>query len=129
MTVKDRLLQYLQYLGVGQTRFEKDTGLANGYVNNIGKKPKLKTLERITDKYPDFNLNWLITGQGSMLLKSDSDTAIDDGEIRQEATINVLTKIVLQREAAEKKQTIRKIYSEFNKDVDTEIEMLRSKRK
>lgn len=33
--VKDRLLEFLQYNGLSQSKFEKKCGLANGYVNNI----------------------------------------------------------------------------------------------
>lgn len=125
MTIKDRLLEFLNHLDIGQTRFEKETGLANAYIANMGKTPKRKTLQRITEKYPDFNLDWLMTGQGNMLLSTPASFDLNDADIIKEASFNVLKKIVLQREAREKNQTIRATFNDFDQDVAAEVEHIR----
>ena len=33
-SVKDRLKIYIKYLGIGQSKFEKQCNLSNGYINN-----------------------------------------------------------------------------------------------
>lgn len=69
-TVKERLLSYLAHLGVGQTRFEKDCGLSNGYINNIRRSITPAKLQQIARYCPDLNTGWLMTGEGSMLRES-----------------------------------------------------------
>jgi len=70
MVMKDRLILFLAHLGMGQTKFEEKVGLSRGFVNNIGESIKEKTIKKITDVYPELNVNWLKTGEGEML-KSD----------------------------------------------------------
>jgi hypothetical protein len=65
--MKERLINFLAYLEMGQTRFEEKVGLSRGFVNKIGESVKDKTLKRITDVYPELNINWLKTGDGYML--------------------------------------------------------------
>ncbi len=65
--MKERLIEFLAYLKIGQAKFEKNCGLANGFVNNTSDNPTLKTLEKIKERYPELNINWLKTGEGKML--------------------------------------------------------------
>lgn len=65
-TVKERLLVYLKYKGLGQARFEKAVGLSNGYVNNIRRSIQPDKVDLITQAYPDLNPGWLLTGEGPM---------------------------------------------------------------
>ena len=44
--VKERLIEYLKYIGVGQKSFEVECGLANGFVNNIGKSIRKESLDK-----------------------------------------------------------------------------------
>ena len=36
-SVKNRLLDFLKYKGISQSKFEQQCGISNGYVNNIRK--------------------------------------------------------------------------------------------
>jgi transcriptional regulator CtsR len=65
--MKERLIEFLAYLGVGQTKFEEKVGLSRGFVNNIGENITSKSLKKITDVYSELNTNWLKTGEGEML--------------------------------------------------------------
>lgn len=72
--VKDRLLEFLQYKGLSQSRFEKFCGLANGYVNNIRRSVSPDKLQQISLQFPDLNTGWLLTGEGEMLRENDPKT-------------------------------------------------------
>lgn len=66
-TVKERLISFISYLGIGQGKFEKECGMSNGYVNNIRKSITSDKLQKIALRYPELNKGWLMTGEGSML--------------------------------------------------------------
>ncbi len=65
----DRLYRYLAQHDISAYAFEHTCGLSNGY---LGKQLKGKgnigsaVIEKIKMHYPDLNIHWLVTGQGSM---------------------------------------------------------------
>lgn len=65
--IKNRMLHFLEHLEIGQKAFEKNIGISNGYVNNIGKSIGTTILTKIKEKYPELNTDWLLTGNGDML--------------------------------------------------------------
>lgn len=65
--VKNRLISFIKYLGIGQGKFEKECGLGNGYVNNIRVSITPNKLQSISLHYPELNQAWLLTGEGEML--------------------------------------------------------------
>lgn len=74
-TIKDRFIEYLKHLGIGQGKFEKNTGIGNGTINNIKDGISSPKLAKISLTYPDLNIEWLITGNGEML-KECSNNAL-----------------------------------------------------
>lgn len=68
-SIKDRLITFISYLGIGQGKFEKSCGLANAYVANIRKSISPEKLQQIAQCYPELNTGWLMTGEGEMLRK------------------------------------------------------------
>ena len=66
-TVKERLVRYLKYKGLGQNKFEKMAGISNGYISNLKKSPGADILTKICVAAPDLNQQWLLTGEGQML--------------------------------------------------------------
>ena len=69
--IRQRLAQYLTSKGVSNYQFYKDTALSNGYLDKEG-SIRSDILEKISYKYPEINLTWLITGQGDMIKEVDS---------------------------------------------------------
>lgn len=70
-TVKQRLIEYLKEKKIGQNRFEKEAGLSIGYINKLRREPSITKLRCILHAAPDLNEQWLLTGEGSMLLEGD----------------------------------------------------------
>ena len=69
-TVRDRLLQFINELGISSRMFEQNCGLSNGFVRNTGDSIRRNNLEKISTIYPDLNTTWLLTGDGNKLNSS-----------------------------------------------------------
>ena len=57
MTVKERMLLFINGLGIDVKNFEVFVGLSNGFVSHIGDSIRRKSLDKISDKYPRLNTN------------------------------------------------------------------------
>lgn len=62
-----RVLKYIELKNISKRDFYIKTGLSNGYLDktsNIG----TDKVEKIVSAFPDIDINWLVTGQGNMLV-------------------------------------------------------------
>lgn len=80
MTVKDRILQFCNAVGVRPGRFERECGLSNGYLSKLRNEPSRDKIGVIASTYPNLNIDWLLTGEGSMLKES---SAVEGEKVRQ----------------------------------------------
>lgn len=67
-TISDRLKEYIYSKGISQSDFSESIGRSPGWVNNAGKTLKFEQIELLKRKYPDLNVDWVITGKGEMLI-------------------------------------------------------------
>ena len=81
MNFKKRLLEFLQYLGIGQTKFEEKTGLGRASISKIKDGMSAPNLAKIAEAYPEFNIEWLITGYGNMLKNIPDAPQVSDSQI------------------------------------------------
>lgn len=65
--LKERLLSFINYLGLEKSKFEQVTGLSNGFVDKSGDNIRSSSLEKISSQYPQLNKDWLRYGTGEML--------------------------------------------------------------
>lgn len=113
-SVKERLIQFLKYMGISQRQFERTIGLGNGYISNLTGTIGADKLLKIGAEYPQLNLTWLILGEGDMLKDSinqeangDNNTQIagNNNNINPPATLDkALDEIAAQRRLVEKSQ-------------------------
>lgn len=68
MTLKDRIKAFIEHLGIEIRAFELKCDLSNGFVNNIGHSIREKSINQILNAYPSLNKNWMLTGEGEMLI-------------------------------------------------------------
>lgn len=68
-TVKQRLMSFINYLGLSKNAFEVACGLSTRYVSNINSSISPEKIKMISLKYPELNTGWLLTGEGEMLKK------------------------------------------------------------
>ena len=73
-TLKERLMQVINKLGITKAQFEKNVGLSNGFVDKSGDNTRKSSLEKISNTYPEININWLMTGEGEMLKSAPAET-------------------------------------------------------
>jgi hypothetical protein len=131
LRVIDRLFQYIETKSVLPTAFERNCGIANGYLKkqargrgSIGSEILLK----IIIKYSDLSLIWLVTGNGSMnndlaygfSAHNEQDHRIKDEKvvyITDERTVRLLHEkiIILENALADKEKIIRLIEGQINK--------------
>lgn len=74
--IMERLLQFIQHMNLTVYQVNLTAGLSKGLLTNaLSKKQGLttSTLERLLIAYPMLNANWLIVGQGEMLLPSPEE--------------------------------------------------------
>lgn len=88
MGIKERLILFIKSQNVSRSEFERNSGLSNGYINNIREGMGADKVENVLRAYPILNRTWLLTGEGTMLLSattspSDTMTEVYDTMIKE----------------------------------------------
>lgn len=65
--VNGRLKVFIEYLKIEKAVFERNAGLSNGFVDKAGDNIRSKSLELISNAYPQLSIDWLRFGTGEML--------------------------------------------------------------
>lgn len=78
MDLKQRLLIYIQRLGVSVAEFERNAGLSNGYIKNFKGSLGVDKLESLLHAYPELSYEWLVRGEGDMLKASIKQSSTGD---------------------------------------------------
>ena len=78
-TVKQRLIEFMRVKNLSQKRFETIAGLSNGYMNSLRQAPTATKLQSILSAFPDLNQQWLLTGEGKMLIDGE---VVKSGAVR-----------------------------------------------
>ena len=67
MDIKGRLMQFITHTGLSVQAFENAVNLSNGAVSRMGDGTRRTTINKISNRFPELNTNWLVTGEGEML--------------------------------------------------------------
>lgn len=121
--MKDRLKQIIEYYGIKARPFEIKISVSEGTISKFlaGKIGiKAETLQKINAIFPDINLDWLITGRGSMFYTISNATRADIPTPAKQPNIEAL-----QVAADERERTI-KVLQDTNKNLLEEIQQLRA---
>lgn len=78
MNVKDRIKAFADAKGVTYRELSTIMGASPGYINSISKSIQPDKVSILSAQFPDLNVSWLLTGEGSMLL-SDSKITTSGG--------------------------------------------------
>lgn len=78
-TVKERLKEFISQKKLSNKEFEAKAGLGNGFVSGgKGEFIREESLKKISEVFPDLNVEWLKHGVGSML---NGNTPINSNNI------------------------------------------------
>ncbi|MDR2584806.1 MAG: helix-turn-helix domain containing protein [Prevotellaceae bacterium] len=76
MTVKDRLKNFIKFKNLNNSVFCREVGVSSAFVSSMRVSIQPDKLESIALKYPELNIDWLLTGRGEMLLPDPSEQEI-----------------------------------------------------
>jgi len=65
--VRFRLTQFIHHLKMDTSAFERECGLSNGFIAKTNDRIRKSSLNMISHRFPELNINWVITGEGEML--------------------------------------------------------------
>jgi hypothetical protein len=87
MTVKERLKRFIKYKNISERRFCTTVGLSPTYVSAMRTSIQPDKVLNIALHFPDLNTGWLMTGEGEMLKRQDSNK-VESLEALKEPDIN-----------------------------------------
>ena len=109
-SVKNRLLDFLKYKGISQSKFEQQCGISNGYVNNIRKGIKNEMFDKkIAPNFPELSKAWLLLGEGSMLVPQIEEVVPEEEEEEEDDLV-----LFLRDERKGYDITLTEIYEKTN---------------
>lgn len=104
MCVRDRLKAYLKHKKISQSAFAESIDVSAGYVNAISKGIGTDKMSIIRAVYQDLNIDWLLTGKGSMLKTTDQsvsqggdDAILSDADLNNPSTMKKLLESLLRQ--------------------------------
>ena len=115
----DRLMQFIKRAGLSARQFDISIGASNGYTLRMSKNRASigsDVIETILRTYPDLNVVWLLTGDGSML-KSQMDEEILDFEnlppAKQREVERIIEEKIREKQREELKEILKEVTSEM----------------
>lgn len=90
MDVKERLIAYLSYKKIGQNAFERQVGIANGYISKLKGSIGSTILMKIVDNTDDLNRDWLLYGEGEMLKKQENEKIISGNSLTEKEEVEII---------------------------------------
>jgi len=73
MTIRERILHFLDNKSISKYRFYKETGISNGFLDKEGAIGSDKCVI-ICTCYPEISAEWLLLGVGEMLKHENKST-------------------------------------------------------
>lgn len=81
LKMNKRFQKWLDYNDINSNKLAENINVSRATISHImsgRNKPSVDFLHKILNKYPDLNLNWLVTGNGSMKIDNNIKKRIVD---------------------------------------------------
>lgn len=127
MGIKGRLLQFIAYKGLTNKSFETKCGLGNGFVSKVGDSIRKEKLDKISNTFPELNIDWIINEKGEML-KTVHQTASGNGNTQVAGNGNTVTHTDMAlTKALDELAEQRRLVSKAQEQIDRLIGLLEKK--
>ena len=76
--IKERIIQLIEYKGIAKENFYVKIGMTSASFRGKAKESPLNSnaIENILSEIPDVNIEWLLTGKGSMLKQPEEPARV-----------------------------------------------------
>ena len=117
----NRLMQFINYSGLSARQFDLSIGASNGYTLRMSKNRASigsDVIENILRTYPDLNVVWLLTGEGTMLKSQQEDEILDFDKLspeKQKEIEQIIEIKIKERQREELKDLLREVADEIGK--------------
>ncbi|MDG3582226.1 hypothetical protein OSR52_05405 [Galbibacter sp. CMA-7] len=118
----DRIFSIIQSLGMSARQFDMSIGASNGYTLRMKKNNASvgsDILERIVEKYPFVNINWVVTGHGTMFGTDSSSSSSSDIAQDKRLTYKEVEAIIEQKIKAHQEQELKNLMDQIKKEIAT----------
>lgn len=113
MTIRERILFFLDNKSISKYRFYKDTGISNGFLDKEGSIGSDKCVI-ICSYYPEINPEWLLLGAGAMLkpayLATNIHSSLTDTKMSVNELIEKVDNLIAENENLKSEIDVLKSY-------------------
>ncbi|NNL17097.1 MAG: hypothetical protein HKO81_10710 [Flavobacteriaceae bacterium] len=117
----DRLIQFINHAGLSARQFDLSIGASNGYTLRMKKNRASigsDVIENILRIYPQLNVVWLLTGEGTMLKEKSEPLPLDFDQLpsdKQKEIETIIENKIKERQRDELERLMKEIRSELKK--------------
>ena len=126
MSIGNRLNLVIEYYNMTHNSFAKSLGMHNGSnikrLITLNRTPQISTVNKISEAYPNLNMDWLRTGSGQMInnlpesLSSNDDLTVTAKQVISQLDINSLHyTTMLEKKLSDDREHYNSV-TEFNTD-------------
>ncbi len=115
----DRLMQFIQHAGLSARQFDLSIGASNGYTLRMKKNNASvgsDVIENILRVYPQLNVVWLLTGEGTMLKTKTHAEPLDFDQLsreKQEEIEAIIESKIKERQKEDLERLMQEIRAEI----------------
>ena len=125
MDIKSRTYLFVNHKGLTMKKFEELCGLSSGYVSSMRKGFGRGKLDNVLTAFPDLNREWLLYGEGEMLItETPTEEKIKEIPNVAPAVNECLDCRILQVRLEEKQATIDSLREQLDQAQDANRELL-----
>lgn len=86
--IRQNLLTFLNYRQESKSDFYKKSNLSNGFIDKLGDRLSIKSQSKISKAYPELNINWLLTGEGTMIKQEYLASKPISSQVKEKKQVN-----------------------------------------
>lgn len=84
--IKERLEFYLLSKRINKSEFGRRIGVSNAFISSMKKSISPEKLAKIKEEFPDLSIDWLMTGEGDMII---GEVSGGNNAIGREVVLNI----------------------------------------